>query len=152
MAFPSSVGRPYILSNAWDGARQFAGQLKTAAQTLKAASVAGPVSASDVLRFQLQLADAKAQFAIYAAVPGLSAYAQNQVNDPSLNVADSFSAMTAQIDACRNWIVTNFPKDGNGFLLAQTFDVNGRPSDRTFSTATLATFRTQLDALIATID
>lgn len=152
MAFPSSVGRPYILSNAWENARQFAGQLKTAAQNLRTASAAGLVSATDILNFQVQLADAKAQFAVYSAVPGLAAYAQAQVNDGSLNVATSFSTMVAQIDVCTGWVVTNFPKDGNGFLLAQTFDNSGRPSDRTFSTVSLAAFRTQLDALIATID
>jgi hypothetical protein len=152
MAFPSSVGRPYILANAWELARQVAGALKTRSVNLRTLSAAGPATSTDILSFQTYLADTKAQLQTLAAVPGLAAYAQAQVNDNTLDVAASFTAMTTQIDACGSWVVTNFPKDGNGFLLAQTFNGGGRPSDRTFSTATLAGFRTQLDALIATID
>jgi hypothetical protein len=152
MAFPSSVGVPYILANAWDSARKFAGQLKIAATNVRALSLAGPVTSSDILNLQILMADIKAQLAILAAVPGLAAYAQAQTNNPSLDVAAAFSAMATAIDNCGSWVVTNFPKDGSGFLLAQTFSGAGRPTDRTFSTATLAGFRTQLDALIATID
>lgn len=152
MAFPSSVGRPYILSNAWEGARKYAGILKTSATNLRALSAAGPVTSSDILNFQVLMADIKAQLQTLAAVPGLAAYAQAQVNDNTLDVAASFTAMTTAIDNTGGWVITNFPKDGSGFLLAQQFNGGGRPTDRTFSTATLAGFRTQLDALIATID
>lgn len=152
MAFPSSAGHPYILANAWESARQVAGQLKTAASTLKTLSLAGAITSTDILSFQIRLADAKAQLQLCAAVPGLSTYAQAQVNDNALDVAASFTAMTTQIDACGTWVINNFPKDGSGFLLAQQFNGSGRTVDRTFSTASLATFRTQLDALIATID
>jgi hypothetical protein len=152
MAFPSSVGVPYILANAWDSARKFAGQLKISATNLRAASLAGPVTSSDILNFQVLMADIKAQLAVVAAVPGLAAYAQAQVNNPSLDVAAAFTAMSNAIDNTGSWVITNFPKDGSGFLLSQTFNGGGRPTDRTFTTVTLAGFRTQLDALIATID
>lgn len=152
MAFPSSVGRPYVLANAWESARQIAGQLKTSAQNLKTLSLAGPVTSSDLLNFQSRLVDSKASLATVSAVPGLAAYAQAQVNDNVLDVAASFSAMATQIDATGAWIVANFPKDGSGYLLASQFNGGGRVVDRTFATAALVGLRAQLDLLIATID
>lgn len=153
MAFPSTVGtKPDTLNDAWQGARGVAGLIKTQAQTLKTQSLAGNLSSSTILDFATVIADAKVRLNIYAAVPGLAAYAQAQVNDNTLDVASSFTSMVTQLDALRDWIITNFPKDGSLFLLAKQFDANGRTTDRQFSTATLATFRTQLDALIATIN
>lgn len=152
MAFPSSAGHPYILSNAWEGARQVAGRIKTQAANLRMISLAGPTTSSDILSLLSSIADAKGLLQTYAAVPGLAAYAQAQVNDNQLDVAASFSAMVARLDACRDWVIANFPKDGSGYLLAQQFTPAGYTADRTFDTASLAAFRTQLDLLIATID
>ena len=62
----------------------------------------------------------------------------------------TLNAVIAAIDGVTAWIVANFPKDGSGFLLAQTWGANA-PADRVFTPAQLAAFRTQLDSLIATI-
>lgn len=152
MAFPSSSGtKPDTLESAWALARGLAATLKVRAQSLVSRSNAGPIPASDITQFSAWMADARSQFARIAAIPGIGAYAQEQVGDPALNVAAEFSAMTTAIDNTRAWIVANFPASG-GFLLASSFDANGRVVERTFDTASLAGFRTQLAALIATID
>ena len=151
--FPSTVGtKPDTLANAWERARQIAGSIKTRAQSARDQSLAGPLGSSAILNFLVMLAESRVLLMRYAAVPGLAAYAQAQVNDPSLNVATEFNNLVAQMDACRDWVIANFPKDGLGYLLAVQFNVEGRTVDRQFSTATLAGFRTQLDALIGTID
>lgn len=153
MAFPSTTGtKPDTLANAWEGARGVAAQVKSRAAGLKAQSLAGDVGSSAILDFVTGLADAKVLLTRYAAAPGLAAYAQAQVNDNALDVAASFTAMSTQIDACGAWVIANFPKDGSGYLLAKQFNGGGRTVDRQFNTASLAGFRTQLDALIATID
>jgi hypothetical protein len=129
-----------------------AGAVKQGAQTLVALSNAGPVGAAQIIRFCADLADARDLFTRLAAVPGLGAYAQEQIANPSLNIATEFTAMATAIDNARSWIVTNFPKDASGYLLAMQFDANGRTNERLFDTASLAQLRTQLTALIATID
>jgi hypothetical protein len=153
MAFPSSVGsKADSLADAWERARAVAASVKQSAQNLNTLSAGGPISGMSIIRFCGDLADAKDVFTRLAAVPGLGAYAQEQVATPGLDVAAEFTAMVSAIDAVRTWITTNFPKDGGGFLLAVSFDANGRTVERTFDTATLTGFRAQLAALIATID
>jgi hypothetical protein len=153
MAFPSSVGtKSDSLADAWERARAVASSVKQQAQNLNALSLAGPVAGPSIIRFCGDLADARDVFTRLAAVPGLGAYAQEQVADPALNVANEFNAMVAAIDATRTWITANFPKDAGSYLLAVSFDANGRTVERTFDSAALAGFRTQLAALIATID
>jgi hypothetical protein len=48
-------------------------------------------------------------------------------------------------------VIANFPA-ASGFLQAQSIQADGRTTDRQFSTAQLANYRTQLDALIAAIN
>jgi len=151
MAFPSAGGTRFLLENAWTNALAAAGVLKAHAQALKAKSLAGPVPSTDIMDMVALLRDTKATFVQVAAVSGIAAYAQAKMDDPTFNIVTEFNAMTAQIDATRTWIVNNFPKS-SGYLLERSFDANGALVDRTFDTASLATFRAALDALIATID
>jgi len=152
MAFPSATGTTASLGNAWEKATQTASMIKQRAQAVRAASAAGSIGASQILDMLVLFAQCKTTLTAAAAVPGVAAYAQEQVNNPALDVAGAFSAMVTQLDATRDWVTTNFPKDGSGYLLDRTLGEDGRWIDRQFSSATLATFRTVLDALIATID
>lgn len=151
MAFPSASGtRAETLESAWAGARATASKVKQMCQQLSAASLAGPVNAQQLLDFMAQLATAQERLTACAAVPGIGAYAQQQI--PGLDAAAEFSGMQTAITNVRTWMVNNFPKDGSGYLLQRQFDGAGRTTDRAFSTAALNGFRTQLDALIASID
>ena len=153
MAFPSDIGtKADDLTIAWGRARQFASSTKRDAQNVRALSVAGTLAASNVLDFATRLADARFEMQKSAAVPGIGEYARSQINDPAINIAAEFTAMVNAIDACIAWVVANFPKDAGGFLLAKTIGADGRTIDRVFTAGSTATLRTQLDALIATID
>lgn len=151
MAFPSNIGSsPLSLADAFERTRQIAGQIKSAAVALRDKSAAGPVSATDIVGYTGSLADQRARLASAGNTPGLAAYALEQY--PTLDLATAFSAMLAQIDATILWIRQNFPVSGTGEILERRFDTAGRTTPNSFSTASLAAFRTQLDALIATID
>jgi hypothetical protein len=153
MAFPSDGGTlKFGLAEAWQGIRRAATQLKQASEQVNAASLAGPITSRTILNYVVFLADKRDEIVAYAAVPGLNAYAQEQVDDTELDIGAEFVAMRNALDAARDWIVANFPKDGNGWLLAQSITAQGRLTERTFSTAALAVFRTQLQGLIAAID
>lgn len=151
MAFPSNIGSsPLSLSDAFERTRQIAGQIKSAAVALRDKSAAGPVSATDIVGHTGSLADQRARLVAAGNTPGLATYALEQY--PALDLAAAYTAMLAQIDATILWIRTNFPTAGTGEILERRFDTQGRTTPNTFSTAALANFRTQLDALIATID
>jgi len=148
MAFPATNQN---LADAYRLLKGRAADVRTQSITLRAASVAGPVAADRILSFAQVLARSKTEMSTLSTTPGLSAYAQAQENNPSLNIATEFGLMIAQIDATVAWIIANFPQDANGFKLAFTLAATGVPVYRTFDTPSLATFRTTLDSLIATI-
>jgi hypothetical protein len=155
MAFPSSSGtKQENLASAWSIARNAAGGIKQRAESLKTSSAAGPIPAASVLDLLTYLADQKLVLSRVAGLTGIAAYAQEQVGDPALNVATEYSNMIAAVDAVRDWVLANFPKDGSGYLLVTQFagDNSGRTVSRQFSSAETAGLRTVLDALIATID
>lgn len=150
MAFPSASGsRAETLESAWAGARATASKIKQMTQQIHAASLAGPVFAQQLLDYLAQLATQQDRLIACAAVPGIGTYAQQQIQ--GIDVAAEFSGMQAAITNVRTWMTSNFPASG-GFLLQRQFDAAGRTTDRAFSTAALAAFRTQLDSLLAAID
>ena len=146
MAFPASTA---TLSEGWINACRMALAMKRQAQEDRARMAAGPVPASLVLDMEPRLRDTKASLQQVAAIPGIAEYAQQQANNPALNVATEFTAMLNALDNVVAWIRTNYPVH-NGYLLSQTFGATGR-QDRTFSAAETAGLRTVLDALIASV-
>lgn len=145
MAYPTGM-----LSFVLEDIDRTIAEVKRDCQAVKAESLAGTVPSARILGLFINLRQNRAQLATAAATPGIGAYAQAQKNQPALDVVAEFNSVIAAMDGVTAWINTNFPKDGSGFLLAQTLGANS-PLDRTFTTAALANFRTQLDSLIATI-
>src|SRR3990167_6800386 len=145
MAFPSATGtKQDSLALAWERARSVAATVKSRTQTLRDQSAAGPTAVGEILNYATVLAEMRLALARSQSVSGIGAYAQAQVADPALNVATEFSNMLSTLDATTAWIVTNFPKDAGGFLLAVTFtaDNTGRTQFRTLSSAQTAGLRT----------
>jgi len=152
MSFPASNGAtfPLTLDAAWVKARDTAAQVKSQTDTLNSAISAGPVSAQSIINTLSFFTNANTVFTQVAAVPGIAAYAQAQVNNPSFDVAASFQTMQNALIAAGNWIITNFPHDVSGNLLALQFSA-GQPVWATFTQAQLAPLATLLTALSATI-
>ena len=141
MAFPASN---QALSDAYRTLKNLANGVRNQAISLKTQSLAGPVAADKILNYLTLLNSSRAQMVNLSATPGIAVYAQEQENNPALNIVTEFNTMVAQVDATVTWIVTNFPQDANGFKLAFTLAADGSMIYRTFDTATLATFRTTL--------
>lgn len=154
MAFPATgTARADNLSDVWTFARGMAAQVRSRASSLSSSAAGPSTAASMVLDAATFLADAKAALLKASQVPGIGAYAQQQINDATVNITTEFNAMMAQIDNTVGIIIANFPKDGSGRLLFLTFtaDNTGRNQSSTFTTAQMAPVKTALDALIATI-
>lgn len=86
-----------------------------------------------------------------ASIPGIVDYAKTQKNDANLDIVAEFTTMLGAIDDATLWIENNFPKDGSGYLLAQTLEATG-PVDRMFTPASTGGLRVVLDAIVATIN
>lgn len=112
---------------------------------------AGNVPSTLIFDLFIRLKNDRAALASAATVPGIANYAQAQKGDTQFDVAAEFNNLLATIDGVTAWISANFPKDSNGYLLAQTWGAEG-PVDRQFSSATTAGLRSVLDTLIATIN
>lgn len=126
--------------------------LKAFCQRHKDRMAAGNVPATAILDdLYIHLKRSHAALTTAASVPGLADFARAQKNDEELDVVAEFQAVLTTVAAVASWITTNFPKDGNGYLLARTLGDDG-PVDRQFTPAQTATLRTALDALIATIE
>lgn len=149
MAFPASQ---QTLADALAAVSRTATSIRQRTVVVRNASAAGPIARQLVVDLQRALADAVAAWDAQASRPGLAAYAQQQFNDPTLDVAAEFGAMRAAAVKLRDWIHANFPRDAaTGAVLVRTYDVNGVPTELTFPSAVLAEFRTRCDTFLATI-
>ena len=148
MAFPASS---QALSNVYAQIKGRALDVRLQSISLRAASLAGPVSAERIVGYSASLNRSRQELATLAGTPGLAAYAQEQEANPSLDIVAEYNAMLAQINATTQWISSNFPEDASGYKLAFQIDSQGALVFRQFDTASLASFRTVLDALIGTI-
>jgi hypothetical protein len=152
MAFPSSTGTAHqSLASAWREAQELAASVRNQTQGVRTLAAASGLPAPRILRFTEMLAGSHASFTRIAAIPGIAAYAQAQINDDQVDIVAEFTAMRDAIASVVSWVVTNFPQNG-GFLLASSISAQGITTDRQFTPAALATFITQLDALLAAID
>lgn len=156
MAFPSRSGTVQDdCERAWRRARDLADQLKSETQFVRSASLAGTMTSTQALNYATRLADIKIGLQACAAVVGIQAYAQAQINDNTINVATEFNAMVAALDNVTSWLTVNFPKTSvTNELRAKLFsgDNSGRTVDVVFTSTSTSGFRTQLDALISTIN
>lgn len=108
---------------------------------------AGPTSAQVILNIYMKLRAERASLTSAAATPGIGPFAQQQKDDPELDVVAEFNATIAAIDGVANWIAANFPKDSNNFLLAFTLGVNELVW-RDFTAVQTAGLRVELQTIV----
>jgi hypothetical protein len=155
MAFPSTSGSvQQNLSEVWSLTRSYVNTIKVRTQNLRNSSAIANVNAVTILEYATALADLKAQLQTIVTAPGLAAYAQEQINNNTINIVTEYNNMITTVDTTITWILTNLPKDGSGYLLITQFapENNGRTISRQFTPAETAGLRTVLDGLLATID
>lgn len=148
MAFPASSP---LLADELSKAKNEASRIKGVATSIKATSLAGDTPRYQLITFMGQLNSALAIFNATRSTPNIASYAQTQLGAPGLDVAAEFTAMMNATTALRDWIFTNFPKDVGGAWLVYSYDNAGVQTSLVFTTAQLATFRTNVDSLLATI-
>lgn len=147
MAFPAE-GK-VTLRRAWDGVTSQATRVKRIANEYIAIT---NITRKQVIDYANSLAESLATLNSYVTTSGLLAYAQNELNDITINLSAEFTTMRVQIVATQDWIIANFPKDAAGNLAVYAFDVNKRYVDIDLASGQLTAFKAQLSALVATIN
>ena len=145
MAFPAK------LNTAYGRFTNLAVRMADAAAQASATMAAGSIPASVALGVLDQLRAIRTEMTTLAATPGIAAHAQRQ-SGATVDIAAEYAAMVAAIDAAIAWITTNFPQDGDGYLLLEQFEASGARTERTFTPAQTAALRALLDTLAATVD
>jgi hypothetical protein len=126
-------------------------QVKLDTTNLLALANGGTADAESILSYLERISSYKATIASMAEVPGVATFAQSALGEGALNIGSEFLAVSAAIDSLIAWVAANFPKDANGYLLAQTLNAQGQRVSRVFSAASLSTFRTALQGLLNTL-
>ena len=155
VGFPSEGGIVQTnLSESWRNARQVAGNMKSATIVLQTKLTNQTVAGNEIMAYMAMLAVWKAVLSGIAAEPGIVAYAQAQINNPTYDITATFNAMMAAVQGVIDWMAANFPKDGSGNLLYVQWlgDGSGRIQYTGFTPAQTAGLRTAMTALVAAID
>lgn len=148
MAFPTQS-----VQDEYHKMRHYMQDIKGFCVRRSAEMAAGNVPATTIIDCAIRLRGAEVALQAIgaaAATTGLVAYAQEQANNPSLNVVTEFNAVVAAITAAKLAAAAVIPVDGSGYLLARQWSAEG-PVDRQFSTTDTAALRTALNAMAATV-
>lgn len=149
MPLPSSTS-PYLGQAFIQVIGQATGIRQQAVEAL-AALQAGPVNTAWIFSMIDQMRDAMARFDRFKNVAGLNGRATAEVPGYVGSMTSDIAATQLAMQDCIDWIVANFPKAASGEILAQTLNVDGTRTPRSFSSIQTAGFATKLQALIATI-
>jgi hypothetical protein len=115
------------------------------------AAAAGPITATTIIDIYLNLKRNRTELIQARSVPGLAEYARAEKGDATLDVVAEFNAVIAAIDSATTWIQANFPKDENGYILAQTWGTDSL-IDRNFTTSQTTGLRNALQPIILQIN
>lgn len=82
---------------------------------------------------------------------GMEGFVQDQLNDPTFDLAAETNAIVTVIDNVMAWIAANVPTDGNGWALLWKVEADMSITTRSFTPAQTTGLRTQLDNLITAL-
>ena len=139
------------VAQAFETLLQKATTLKGNVQTVRTTLATTNTPADTVINIMRHIQVARDVIASAKAAAGLNAYAQEQFNDPAVDVVAEADAVIAACNGVLTWTATNFPKDASGYLLKDKI-ANGTIENRVFTPAAMAGLVTQLDPLLATFE
>lgn len=149
MAFPASQSR---LENVLDTIQKRASQIKNEVQSLRDTSATNNVARSRFANLMRSLQQTIDEWDALSSTPGLAAYAQEQFNDPTLDLAAEYTAMRAAAVTLRDWIFNAIPTHSpSGAALMSILNADGTVTPIEVTPAQSSGFRTEADIFIATI-
>lgn len=150
MGFPANK---IDLSDGLTDAIEIAADLKQAMQDTHDRLAAQTVEAGLLVNIVTRVRNGVEHWDAIAALPGMTQFARDQLNDQTLDIGIEFTTMRNAAAAVITWIFDNFPTSSpGGFLEKETLAANGVITQRTFTPANTAPLRTLMIGFIATID
>lgn len=151
MAFPSATNNA-TLGAVLAQVQAYAAGIKSSASAAVAVLAANSVNTAYVFLMLDQLSGVIGNLNTYKNVVGLNAYATANIPGYAGTLTTDIAAIITAAQACIDWIVANFPKDGtNTYILAYILNANGTRTMASFTSVQTAGLRTALNTLIATI-
>ena len=148
MAFKASNVLPAI---AYADLKREAVRLKTYCNS-KASQLQSGGDTDQIIRILADIKSFEDAFSRFTGVAGLAAYAIEQENDASYDVVAEFAALTTSLTSVKSWIMANFPKDSNGYLLGWTLNTQTNLVEtRQFTTAQTSSLRDNLLSVSALV-
>ena len=148
MPFPSSTTS---LAETLLTARNHIANVRNLAQGAFTTLAAGPVDTNYVVKFMGECRTLIAAIAQWKLVSGIDAAATAQWPGYAGNLTTDLTAVSNAAQAMIDWIVTNFPKDGNNFMLGFQLAADGTLTPRSFTSGQTAGLRTAITNFLATI-
>ena len=152
MPFPTGDGVLISLDKAFEQMESRAVGIKSRAQRTHDIAAAGNLTGRDVVLYFNQLGEDLDQINSWIAnidAAAANTYARDRYDDATLTISTEFVTMRAAIDSVLTWMSVNIPTNNivSGFnLTTRRVDYVGYTVGQTNG------FRTELNALIATID
>ncbi len=151
MAFPTETTKrslAFVLTEA----QSVALAVKRQAQQISERSTTGNMTAGDILTYQERLKEQAERLDVLKVTPGIGQFAKDQFNDILFDIVVEFDAMLEQMQGVLTWIRANLPVSANGFVEERVIELDDTVTHKTFSSAQALTFRTELNALVASIN
>lgn len=148
MAYPASTK---TLSEAQRNVDAAALSIKRVVQDLITLSAAQSVDRIVLIDLQRRLTTSIDTFNVAKVLVGMQAYARDQKQSQTLDLATEFNAMVDALVALRQWIFDNFPRSGSA-LLERSVNLLGESTNLQFTSAQLTNFRTEATIFVATIN
>lgn len=153
MPFPTHTGSRLTLDRSLEELTRIAAGLKSLSASFRARLAAEITPRVEVHEFAGALAAHRARMQALASTPGLAAFAQQQYDDPELDIIAEYLAMIGALDAVIQNIVTSAPTASpSGALIEATMDVHGIRTPLGYTPSQTATLRGLIDTLLTAID
>lgn len=148
MAFPSTT---VSLAETLLTARNHVAQVKASAQGAFTTMASGPVDTNFIVRFMGECRTLVAAITAWKLIPGIDAAATEQWPGYAGNLTTDLTAVSSAAQGCIDWVVANFPKDGNSFMLGFQLAADGSLTPRSFTSGQTSGLRTAITSFLATI-
>lgn len=125
-AFPTEAANP-SQAEGFRQATSIADTIKKRAESLKQNLQAGDYRIINIVNVARSMDDLSDRLDALKTIPGIAAYAQDQISDPSLDLAAEFNAMQAAVNAFIEAVKTSLPRDAQSYV--QDYTVTGAIND-----------------------
>ena len=127
-------------------------RLKQYAESVSSFIASNNVSANQIIEMLSEFKSYRETFLKLKSTPNMVNYAKEQFDDVNYDIITEFQTMNQLLNVAMVWIINNFPKDANGYILKDKFESDGGIAVRSFTPLQLTPLKSLIDNLIGSIE